>query len=77
MPVALMQGPFHRMINNEKGAKIMLDIPSLMKNAINDHLTLKLLDICFDNMLQILCKSLVYIAQIWEIDYRKLPKLCL
>ena len=29
-----------------------------MNNAKNDHLILKLVNICFDDMLQILCKSL-------------------
>ena len=31
-----------------------------MNNTLNDQIALKLVDICFDNMLQIFCKSLIH-----------------
>ena len=47
--------------------KILLEIAPPMNNVINDQLDLNLVDICLDNTLQILCKSLLCSTQ-------KLPK---
>ena len=44
---------------DKEDARMLPDIPSLMKNAENDHLILKLVDICFDDMLRISCNVLV------------------
>ena len=48
-----------------------LDTLSTIINVINDQFNLKLVDICFNNMLQILCKSQLCFAKIWKIDYSK------
>ena len=58
---------------HEEDAKMLLDIPSPVNDVVNDQLTLKLIDICFENMLLILCKSLLYFEK-WKIDYSKVPK---
>ena len=47
---------------------MLLDIPFPMNDVINDQFTLKLVDICFDNTLQILRKSMLCIVKIWKID---------
>ena len=41
---------------DQEDGKMLLDIPFPMNNVINDQLTLKLIDIYFDNMLQISAK---------------------
>ena len=51
---------------NEEEARMLMDIPSPMNNAINDQLNLKSVDICFDNMSQISCKSLLCFAKFLE-----------
>ena len=48
-------------------AKMMLDIPLPTKYVIIDQLALKLVDICLDKTLQILCKSLVYTYALQEL----------
>ena len=45
-------------------AKILLDIRSLTNNVTNGQLALNLVDICFDNTLQILRKLLLCYAKI-------------
>ena len=56
---------------------MLLDI-SLTKNyIIIDQLALDLVDICIDNTLQILCKSLLCFAKIGKIDYSKFAKIWL
>ena len=37
---------------------MLLDIPSPMNDVINSNFTVELVDICFNNTLQILCKLL-------------------
>ena len=44
--------------------KMLLDIPFSMNYVINDQLALNLLDICLDNTLQVLCKSLLCFAKL-------------
>ena len=41
---------------DEENARMMLDVPSPMNNVINDQLILNLVDICFDDTLQVLDK---------------------
>ena len=45
-------------------ANTSLDIPSPMNNVINDQSALSLVDICLDNTMQILNKSLPCFAKI-------------
>ena len=40
-----------------------------MNNVINDQLALNLVDICLDNTLHVLCKSLLCFSNIWKIDF--------
>ena len=54
---------------NADGAKMLLDIPFSMHYVKIDQLALNLVDICFDNTLQILCKSLLCFAKLGKIDY--------
>ena len=49
---------------DEKDATMLLDIPSAMNININDQFTSKLVDICFNNTLQISCISLLSFAKI-------------
>ena len=55
----LIQNALMAWSTDEEDATMLLDIPSPIDNVINVHLNLKLVDICFDNTLQILCKSLL------------------
>ena len=48
-------------------AKMLLDIPLSMNYVIIDQLVLNLVEICLDNTLQIICKSLLCFAKIAEI----------
>ena len=41
-------------------AKVLLDIPSPMSNVMNVKSAFKLVDICLDNTLEILCKSMFF-----------------
>ena len=47
----------------------------MMNNVINDDLALILVDVCFDNTLQVPCKSLLCFATIWKIDDSKTAKI--
>ena len=49
---------------DDEDARILLEIPSPIINATNDQLTLKLVDISFDNTPQISCKSLLCFVKI-------------
>ena len=53
---------------DQEDARILLDISFRMNNVINDQYTLKLVDICFDDTLQIICKSFLYFAKILKVD---------
>ena len=49
--------------------KMLLDIPFPMNQVITDQLAFNsLVNICLDNMLQILCNSLLCFAKIGKID---------
>ena len=61
------------MATDAEDAKMLLNTPSSM-NVINYQLAPNLLDTCFDNILQILCKSSLYFAKIWKIGYSKITK---
>ena len=50
-------------------AKTLLDVPFPMNYVMIYQLTWNLIDICLDNMLQILCKSLLCFAKIGNIGY--------
>ena len=54
---------------DEKDARVLLDILSLMNNVINDQLALNLVDICLDNTLHMLRKSLLCFSNMWKIDF--------
>ena len=54
-------------------AKMLLEISFPLNCVIIDQLALNLVDICFDNMLQISCKSLLCLAKILHIT-QKSPK---
>ena len=56
---------------------LALDIPFPMNYVIIGQLALNLVDICLDNKLQILCKSLLCFAKIWKIDWSKSAKIWL
>ena len=58
-------------------AKTLLVIPFPMNYVIIDKLALNLVDICLDNTLQILCKSLLYFAAIGKHYYSKITKIWL
>ena len=58
-------------------AKMLLDILFPMKYVIIDHLALSSVDICLNNTLQILCKSLLYFVKIGKIDHSKIAKIWL
>ena len=45
-------------------AKMLLEILFTTNYVIIDQLALNFVDICFDNTLQILCKSLLYFAKL-------------
>ena len=56
-------------------AKMLLDIPFPMNYVVIDQLTLNLVDICLNNTLQILCKSLLCFSQMGKVNYtQKSPK---
>ena len=68
MPALLIQNTFggiwwHSQLM-EKIVRMTLDILSSIINVINDQFTLKLGDIYFDYMLQLLCKMLLCFANI-------------
>ena len=50
------------------------DIPSSMNTIIINQLALNLVDIFLDSTPQMLCKSLLCLAQIRKIDYSEMPK---
>ena len=57
-------------------AKMLLDIPFPMNQVITDQLAFNLVDICLDNMLQILCFAKIgkiddysNIAKIWLVKF--------
>ena len=50
---------------------MLLDIISTPNKVINDQLTLKSVDVCFVNTLQILCKLLLSFA---KLDIQTSPK---
>ena len=53
--------------NSEReGANMLLDIPFPMNYVIIDMLALNLVDICLNDTLQTLCKSLLFFAKIWK-----------
>ena len=52
--------------SDAEDANILLDTPFPMSNVITNQLALNLVYICFDNMVQILCKSLVCFAEILQ-----------
>ena len=54
---------------NADDAKMLLDIPFPMHYVIIDQLALNLVDICYDNTLEILCKSLLCFAKLGKIDH--------
>ena len=73
MPTVLIQNAFDGMVWYLM-ANMLLDIPFPMNNVIIDQLALTLVDICLDNTLQILCKSMLCFARIQKIYYLKLAK---
>ena len=54
---------------DEENAKMLLSIPFPINNIMNNRLALNLIDICFDKMVQMLCKD-------WKIVHSKLAKIC-
>ena len=62
--------------NDGDEAKMLLDISFPINHVILDQLALKLVDICLDNTLQMLCKSLLCFAKINREDcLSKMPKI--
>ena len=53
------------------------DIPFALNSVIIDQIAFSLVDICLDNMLQILWKSFLCFAKIGETDYSKVTKIWL
>ena len=70
-----MLNTFDGIVNQAEDVKVLPDILSPMINFINDQLVLNLVDICPDNMLQILYKSLLSFGKIWKIDHSKIPRI--
>ena len=69
---------FYNNSERAEDAKMLLDIPYPINQVINDQLVFSLVDICLDNMLLILCKSLLCFAKIGKIDdYSKIAKIWL
>ena len=64
-------------LTDSDDAKMLLDIPFPMKYVIIDQSALNLVDICLDNKLQILCKSLLCFAKIGKIDHSEIAKIWL
>ena len=58
-------------LTDEEDATMLLDITFTMNTVKNIQVTFKLVDICSDNMLQMLCKSLLCFAKIWKIGCSK------
>ena len=58
-------------------ANMLLGIPFPMNCVIIDQLALNLVAICLDNMLKILCKSLLCYAEIRKIAHSKIPNIWL
>ena len=63
MPVVLIENSFDGVVNQCRRCQNASG-HSFHDNVINDQFNLKLVDICFNNMLQILCKSQLCFAKI-------------
>ena len=55
-------------------AKMLLDIAVQINYVIINQLAFSLVDICLDNTLQILRKSLLCLAKLGKLDYSKSSK---
>ena len=64
-------------IDEEDATMLRGDTPSPMNDDINDQFTSKIIEICFDNPLQMLCISLLCFANIGKIDYSKIVEIWL
>ena len=69
MPTVLIQNTLKACLTHKEDATMLRNISSPMNYAKNDPLTLKLVDICLDNTLQIFCKLLLCFAKVCKIDY--------
>ena len=62
------------MVWDTDDAKMLLDIPFPMNYVLIEQLSLNLGDVCLDNTLQMLCKSLLCFAKFGKIDYTQILK---
>ena len=58
-------------------AKVLLDISFPMNYVIIDQLAWNLVDICLDNMLQILCKLCYALQKLGRLTTQNMPKFSL